>query len=74
MREQLPKELEKELKDELIKIYDDKDFIFCIFNGLTKKTATIMLDFIKTAKLRNENVSHDDIVALSLVLERENKI
>lgn len=64
------KEIRKELEQVLRNIYDDDDFalgtVFCLE---TPENWETMLRFVAKAEELGDEVTHDDLLALSIVLE-----
>lgn len=63
--------LAKELEDILRSYFDDDDFakgtVFCLKTEENWKT---MLEFIAKANELGDEITHDDLLALSIVLEK----
>ena len=64
--------LKQELEIRLRKIYDDDEFVRCVFIVAgNDENYRKMLAFIDKAESLGDDVTHDDIVALSVVLSNE---
>ena len=62
----------RELEGLLRSVYDDDDFVYCtIACAETPENWGEMLRFAAKAEEMGDEVTHDDLVALSLVLERK---
>lgn len=64
-------ELKKRLEQALRSVYDEDGFVYgTIICAKTPSNWEIMLDYISKAEELGEEVTHDDLVALSLILKK----
>lgn len=71
----MDEELKSQLEPLLRNVYDDDEFVYCVFVNLgNDRNVEKMLSFFEVAKEQGDEVSHDDIVTLSIILDNELQI